>query len=255
MINRDNRVLGLAFCTDNIETIVNATLDNQYLGERINLLITPNVDHVVTMNKDSLFKEICESAWLLTADGWPVVKLLQHCGVNVAGRITGADLFPKIIDGLAVTTQNPFFVCSSEEAAQFYIEWLTERGYSTPEQRVAVPAFGFEKDELYSEQLVQKINALQTTHLFFGVGAPKSEKWMYRYRDQLPQMVGFGFGAALDFYAGLKSRAPEWVQKIGMEWFWRLSSEPKRLAKRYLVSSWVFLGIAIRESNRLNGTK
>ncbi|WP_413284585.1 WecB/TagA/CpsF family glycosyltransferase [Vibrio sp. MA40-2] len=260
-MKKSRRILGLEFCTENVDNIVDIIVNEQVLSTRedqrtltqqqspreLQLLVTPNVDHVVTMTKDPQFKELCQNAWLLTADGFPVVKLLRYCDVDIPGRITGADLFPAIMDRLTVDVHSPFFVCSSTQTAEFLSNWLNNNGFSNAEQRVVVPDFGFENDPSYNQQLIQQINALDTTHLFFGVGAPKSEKWMYTYRNELPNMLGFGFGAGLDFFAGVKKRAPLWVQNIKMEWFWRLSSEPKRLAKRYLVNSWVFLGVALKE--------
>ena len=111
----------------------------------------------------------------------------------------------------------------------------------------ALAQFGFEKDALRTSEMLQQIRAVATTHLFFGVGAPKSELWMQKHRQQLTGMYGFGFGAGLDFFAGTAKRAPQWVQRVNMEWAWRLFSNPRRLAKRYLVDSWSFLRIALTE--------
>ena len=77
--------------------------------------------------------------------------------------------------------------------------------------------------------------------------SPAGQRLDQRHREQLSGMYGFGFGAGLDFFAGTAKRAPQWVQRVSMEWLWRLLSDPRRLAKRYLIDSWAFVRIALTE--------
>lgn len=241
-------VFGLYFSLLDARQIVEKVLEDKCLeNDPLRSVITTNVDHLVNMSKNPEFKTVCQDAWLLTADGFPVYKFLSFIGIDVPARITGADLFPPIIKGLNRQFHTPFLLCSTKETAQFYIHWLKEFGYANAEDLVVIPPFGFEFDDEYSRALVAKIKEKNCTHLFMGVGAPKSELWMAKYRNELKGMYGFGFGAGLDFFANTMKRAPVWMQSTGLEWSWRLLNEPKRLFKRYLVNSWAFLAIASRE--------
>lgn len=218
--------------------------------DEFKLLVTTNVDHLVTMKKNEQFKSLCENAWVVTADGFPVYKFLRFMGHDVKGRITGADLFPEIMGRIKSGLHSPFFIVAQQETANYLIEWLKKNNFSRAEERVVVPAFGFEKDEQYTQTLLTSMKTLNVTHLFFGVGAPKSELWMDSNKGNLQGIKGFGFGAGIDFFAGNMKRAPLWMQQYGLEWLFRLLSEPRRLAKRYLVSSWSFLFLALEEYKR-----
>ena len=246
---------GLDFTGLTVEEIVNEVVaTNKSQDEELKLLITTNVDHLVTMKKNQEFKTVCEHAWILTADGFPVHKFLKFMGHGVKGRITGADLFPEIMNNLNSEHHSPFFVVANQSTAHYLVTWLAERNYSNPEDRVVVPDFGFEKDEQYTQELLDTIAQNNVSHLFFGVGAPKSELWLYKNKNHLKGVKGFGFGAGIDFFAGVTNRAPLWMQKNGVEWAFRLSTEPKRLAKRYLVSSWGFALLAFNEYKLHRGT-
>ena len=103
------------------------------------------------------------------------------------------------------------------------------------------PSFGFEKHEDECEELVRIVNESGANVLLVGVGAPKQEKWIMKYRDKMPEVKVFmALGATIDFEAGTLKRAPKIWQKIGMEWLYRCMKEPKRLFKRYFVDDMQF---------------
>ncbi len=83
--------------------------------------------------------------------------------------------------------------------------------------------------------------------LFVGLGAPKQEKWIWRYKDEINVPVSIAVGASFDFGAGSVKRAPKWMQQIGLEWFFRLCQEPRRLWKRYLVGNIIFIWLVLKE--------
>lgn len=227
-----------------VEQVISTEEDKQ---QDFKLLVTTNVDHLVVMKKNSQFKRLCEDAWIVTADGFPVFKFLRFMGHDVKGRITGADLFPEIMGKLSPINHTPFFVVAQQETANYLKNWLIDNNFDHAEECVIVPEFGFENDAKYTQDILDKIATLNVTHLFFGVGAPKSELWMGSNKAHLKGVKGFGFGAGIDFFAGNMKRAPLWMQKYGLEWMFRLLSEPRRLAKRYLFSSWAFLSLALNE--------
>ena len=103
------------------------------------------------------------------------------------------------------------------------------------------PSYGFEKNEKECEELVKIVNASGANVLLVGVGAPKQEKWIMKYRDRMPNVdVFMALGATIDFEAGTLKRAPKVWQKCGMEWLYRTLKEPKRLFKRYFVDDMQF---------------
>ena len=103
------------------------------------------------------------------------------------------------------------------------------------------PSFGFEKDERECEKLVSLVNESGASVLLVGVGAPKQEKWIMKYKDRMPGVRLFmALGATIDFEAGTLKRAPETWRKLGLEWLYRFFREPKRLFKRYFVDDMKF---------------
>jgi len=138
-------------------------------------------------------------------------------------------------------------VASEIRVAQNLVSHLVSRGFSCDSVGFDVPPFGFESDKIYSSDLANRIREHRTTHLFMGVGAPKSELWVYVHRGELGDCYALCVGAALDFFAGEKRRAPVWMQTFGLEWVWRLLHEPGRLFRRYLINSWAFLAAIGRD--------
>ena len=97
------------------------------------------------------------------------------------------------------------------------------------------PIYGFEKDENEINKIIKIVNDLKPDILAVGLGAPKQEKFIYKYKDKLNVPISLAIGASIDFEAGNIKRAPIWMQKSGLEWFYRLCKEPKRMFKRYII--------------------
>lgn len=217
------------------------------------LLITPNVDHIIILHENTEYRAACDYAWKLTVDGFPVERFLRLVGVNIPERVTGADLFPEIMQGLDPTRHRPCFAVATEETKHFIENWLKAHGFDDQTSLVEVPPFGFEKNEEFARVFIAKMKSVSGSHLFMGVGAPKSEIWAYQHRAELANTCTFCFGAGIEFFSKNLKRAPVWMQENGLEWVWRLCSEPKRLAKRYLINSWKFFYFCGKEffANRL----
>ena len=109
------------------------------------------------------------------------------------------------------------------------------------------PKYGFENDEKYINDMIELINNLNPDILAVGLGAPKQEKFIYKYKDRLKVPVSLAIGASIDFEANVIKRAPIWMQKSGLEWFYRLIKEPKRMFKRYIVDDMKFFKIALKD--------
>jgi N-acetylglucosaminyldiphosphoundecaprenol N-acetyl-beta-D-mannosaminyltransferase len=109
------------------------------------------------------------------------------------------------------------------------------------------PPFGFHMDEAEDQRCVRRITDAAPDILFVGLGAPKQEKWIYAHYKELGVPVCIGIGVTFEFVAGMVSRAPEWMQRHGLEWFWRLLKEPLRLWKRYLIDDMRFFWLVMRQ--------
>ncbi len=215
-------------------------------GDGPRLIVTTNIDHVVQLAEVPAFRTAYDNAWAVTADGWPVVAYARLVGGYGGGRVTGADLFPLIA---AELTAEHRIVClaSSERTAVGLRERLEREGVPPSVTEVIVPPYGFEADPVYGTMLARRIRAFGTTHLFMGVGAPKSEIWVDQHRETLGDLYACCFGAALNFYAGTRRRAPMLMQRLGLEWLWRMMGEPRRLIARYGRGAPRYLMLVLRD--------
>jgi exopolysaccharide biosynthesis WecB/TagA/CpsF family protein len=216
------------------------------LGSGLRAVVTANVDHVVQIARRPEFSEAYERAWVATADGMPVYLYASLRGAPVRERVTGCDLVADVIGSLRPDRHCCFFVVSSDIISVRLSEYLRARGFHPDALAACVPPFGFERDCVFSAELARRIREHGTTHLFMGVGAPKSETWTDAQRHRLGDCYVLSVGAALDYFVGARTRAPIWMQKTGFEWLWRFLHEPVRLFPRYFIASWGFL-VAVRD--------
>ncbi|HEY5797596.1 MAG TPA: WecB/TagA/CpsF family glycosyltransferase [Bosea sp. (in: a-proteobacteria)] len=248
-------MFGLQFSCESIDDIAREICTSPVPnGAGIRLLATLNVDHVVNLRRNADFRQAYRSAWKVTIDGMPILIYARLRRIGTKSRVTGASLFPVVFDGLKPGVHRPFFVPSNQITANILRERLLAAGFDDAQIGIRVPEFGFEADPVASLALEHQIAALRPTHIFFGVGAPKSEIWIDRHRAVLGDAYGLAVGAALDFHAGTQRRAPGWMQKVGLEWFWRFALQPRRMFRRYFVDSWLVFG-AIAEDLQSGGGK
>lgn len=210
------------------------------------MVVTANTDHIVQLRHNAEFRAAYGSAWAATIDGTPVLLYARLKGARALARITGADLVSVLIPALSPRRQRCFFVVSTAETAERLGADLQSRGFPAETMGFEVPPRRFEDDVEYGNALAKRIEGHRATHLFLGVGAPKSEVWAHRHRNRLGDCYVLCVGTALDFHVGLRRRAPVFIRHCGLEWLWRFGQEPRRLFNRYFVRSWGVLG-AIRE--------
>ncbi|WP_406857051.1 WecB/TagA/CpsF family glycosyltransferase [Alsobacter sp. KACC 23698] len=240
-------LFGYQPATDDLETLTAEVTQRVRGNEPARLVVTMNVDHVVQLAKRADFRAAYSSAWLVTIDGAPVSAFAKLKGLKGATRVTGADLFAQVFDRLSPGRQRPFFVVSSPEVGEALGKDLVARGFAPGEYAFHIPEFGFERSERATNDLLVAIERFAPTQIFFGVGAPKSEIFVAQHRDRLGSCYVLCVGAGIEYRAGILKRAPVAWQKAGMEWLWRLASDPKRLYRRYLVDSWRFLYLASQD--------
>lgn len=200
------------------------------------VLITPNVDHFVKLQKDKDFYDAYQQAEWVICDSkivYFVSKLMRKALIEA---IPGSSFFSKFYmyhkDDLNCKI---YLLGAAEGVADKAMQKINEKVGRSIVVGAHSPSFGFEKNEDECKELVRLVNASGANVLLVGVGAPKQEKWIMKYNPQMPNVKLFmALGATIDFEAGNIERAPMWMQKIGMEWFFRLCKEPKRMGKRYL---------------------
>jgi len=211
------------------------------VGQGAALLVTMNLDHVVQLRTNAAFRAAYDRAWVVTIDGAPVFKYAKLRGLTTPERCPGSDLLVKLVDRLRPGVHRPYFIVSRDETGERLVALLVARGFEAGAVGFASPAFGFEKDPVQSEALCKQIREHGTTHLIVGVGAPKSEIWVDQYRGELGDLYACGFGSGADFLVDVAKRAPKLFRRMGIEWLWRVGSDPRRLWRRYFVDSWAFI--------------
>lgn len=212
-------------------------------------IVTPNVDHVVKVQTDVGLQAAYKNASLIVTDGKPVVWAANFLGVNIPGTVPGSDLVPAIFDDaqLQQTPLTVFLLGAMPGVANRAREVIHSKWPMVKVVGTLSPDFGFDKNEVDSKAICAIVNASKADLLVLGLGAPKQEIWITQYAPQLSVKVSLCVGATIDFLAGEKVRAPIWMRKVGLEWLHRMLSEPKRLAKRYLVDAVVFPKLVLSE--------
>lgn len=203
-------------------------------------IITPNVHHLILLENDEEFRRIYQNASLVVADGMPLIWASKFLGTPLKEKISGSDLVPEICKVAARKGYKLFFLGGRSGAVQKAKEKLEGRFPFIKIVGVYVPPFGFENYRSEDEKIVKLIKESNPDILLVGLGAPKQEKWIYKHSKELNVPVSIGVGATFEFIAGVVKRAPRWMQKVGLEWLWRLMMEPQRLWKRYLIDDMRF---------------
>jgi N-acetylglucosaminyldiphosphoundecaprenol N-acetyl-beta-D-mannosaminyltransferase len=191
------------------------------------------VHTVMLCKEDAELREAVLNSDLTVPDGQPLVWAMNALGHDLPSRVYGPDLMEKACERAVDTGVRMYLYGGRNQGALVQLALnLRQRfpglqivgGYSPPYRDLT-------DDE--SDAVAKEINRSRADIVWVGIGAPKQEKWMARMRDRLDAPVLVGVGAAFDFHAGLVAQAPAWMQRIGLEWLFRLGTEPRRLWRRY----------------------
>lgn len=191
------------------------------------------------------FAALVNSADLVTPDGMPLVWLMRLKGQRAQQRVYGPTLMLHVLEAAAREDLPVGFYGSSPLVLQSLSERMSQR---FPGLKIAYsfspPYSGMGNSE--DQSIVEEINASGARILFIGLGCPKQEIWMAEHRGKI-NAVMLGVGAAFDFHAGVKPQAPAWLQRLGLEWLFRLLTEPRRLWRRYLIHNYRFAFLAMKD--------
>jgi N-acetylglucosaminyldiphosphoundecaprenol N-acetyl-beta-D-mannosaminyltransferase len=219
-------------------------------------VVTPNVDHVCIAETDPELRAAYRDAFLSLPDGQPLLWMAKGYGTPLPAKVSGSDLIGPLLAESARLGKTVFFLGSSEASCAEAARRLAE---SMPTLRL----LGWEcpRFEPFSENLEELFGAFETIRaakpdiVLFAFGNPKQEYAMWRYQDQYFPAVGLGVGASIDFLAGSVERAPQWMSAAGLEWLFRLTQEPGRLWRRYLVRDRAILGIFWRTRRQVRSQR
>ena len=216
-------------------------------------VVTPNVDHVVTLQHHAELRAAYQNASLVLADGWPIVAASRWLRKPLAERVAGSDLVPAVF--AAAEENHPLRAYLLGAAAGVGVRAAKNIQERWPDVKIVgvdSPPVGFERYQDENELILSRIAAAEPDLLIVGLGAPKQELWVHAHRRSLRCKAAICAGATIDFLAGEKHRAPKWMRGLGLEWLHRFVSEPRRLGRRYLKDALVFPRIVWRESQLVN---
>lgn len=202
-----------------------------------------NVAKLVNMRRDAMLRESVLSGDMILADGAPVVWLSRWKGTPLPERVAGIDLMFGLLKRAQEKSWRVYLLGAKEDVLENVVATI-ERDY--PGAIVAGHRHGYfcEADE---EGIANGVRDARADILFVAMSSPKKEIFMKRWGGVMAVPVVHGVGGSFDVMAGFTRRAPRWMQRVGLEWFYRMMQEPRRMARRYLVTNAVFLGICVAE--------
>jgi N-acetylglucosaminyldiphosphoundecaprenol N-acetyl-beta-D-mannosaminyltransferase len=216
------------------ETALLAELEHQLQAGQGFAVATLNLDHVVKMRRDPAFLSAYRAHSHVVADGNPIVWLLRLAGRPDVRLVPGSELIEPVA-ALAARLGTPLgFLGSTEGVLASAADQLKARHKGLRIAACLSPAYGFDPTSPQADELLDQLAASGARICLLALGAPKQEVLAARGLARHPQLGFLSIGAGLDFIAGHQTRAPVWVRKLAMEWLWRMLSNPKRLARRYL---------------------
>ena len=215
------------------------------------VVVTPNVDHLVRLDRASAgFRALYASADAIFADGMPLVWASRMLGdTPLPERVTGSDLFVSLAQRCAASGL-PVFILGGMPGQEAGLTAELAARFPGLKAVVFSPSMQFDPVGAEGEEALRRIAQAAPAIVFVCLGMPKQEVWAMTHRHAIQASLVMCVGAAMEFALGHKRRAPAWMQRSGLEWLWRLVSEPRRLARRYLVSSLRFVRLLRAERQR-----
>lgn len=228
-----NKINIHSFETDELKTKLSHILLSQ--GKQ-QIITTFNLDFLRISEKNKDFLHICKNSLWNLPDGIGITSLIRLMYKNNIARITGNDIFLILLNLANNNLLNVALIGSSEDVLDKVKEKINSE-YSNLMDRLLIisPPFHFENNIDINNEVVRNIEEFKPDIVFAALGCPRQEIWLWNHMHLFGSKLNIGVGAAFDYYSGIKKRSPRFLQKTGMEWLWRLYSEPGRLFKRYIL--------------------
>ena len=223
------RVLGVRVDCVGLDATLDWIARAVEVGGRCRQVATVNPEFVMHARRDGEFAAILEGADLATADGSGVLWAVRRRGCRLAEKVAGSDLVPRLAERAAAADWRVFFLGAQPGVAEEAARRLSRRfpGFA------AVGTWAGTPEPEGDPESLRRIAATGAQLVLVAYGHPKQERWIARNRDRLPVAVAIGVGGAFDFEAGRVRRAPAWMRRLHLEWFYRLLRQPWR-ARRML---------------------
>lgn len=200
-----------------------------------------NAGKVVLMQRNAALTSVVRDCDLVSADGQSIVWAGRLLGAQVPERVAGIDLMERLLAEAEARRWPVYFLGARPEVLERFVEVVRER---FPRIEIAGARDGYFADDA---EVADEIGGSGARLLFVGMSSPRKESFL---AAQLPRMGGvfaMGVGGSFDVWAGKTKRAPLWMQRRGLEWFYRFAQEPRRMWRRYLVGNARFVGLVVRE--------
>jgi N-acetylglucosaminyldiphosphoundecaprenol N-acetyl-beta-D-mannosaminyltransferase len=206
--------------------------------------VVVNVDKLVKASRDPELRQIINDCALVNVDGMPVVWASRLLGKPLKERVAGVDLFEALMRHAAEKGWRVFLLGAREEVVS-KVATTYQRKY--PRLTLAGYRNGYWKGEEEERKVVEQIRDSQADLLFVAISSPKKEQFLGRYQAEMKIPFAMGVGGTFDVSIGLVKRAPVWMQRSGLEWFYRFLQEPRRMFRRYFIDDMAFFWLFIKE--------
>jgi N-acetylglucosaminyldiphosphoundecaprenol N-acetyl-beta-D-mannosaminyltransferase len=209
--------------------------------------VVVNVDKLVKASRDEQLRQIINDCALVNVDGMPVVWASRLLGKPLKERVAGVDLFEALMRRAGDKGWRVFLLGAREEVVSA-VKATYERKY--PNLVIAGYRNGYWNGEQEEAAVVEQIQAARADLLFVAISSPKKEQFLGRYQAAMQIPFAMGVGGTFDVAIGRVRRAPLWMQKSGLEWFYRFLQEPRRMFRRYFIDDMAFVWLFIKEAAR-----
>ena len=207
--------------------------------------VVVNVDKLVKASRDPELRRIVNECALVNADGMPVVWASRLLGKPLKERVAGIDLFEALMRRAGEKGWRVFLLGAREEVVAAVAETYRQR---YPQLAIAGWRNGYWKGELEEAQVAEQVRASGADLLFVAISSPKKEQFLGRWQAEMKIPFAMGVGGTFDVAIGLVKRAPRWMQRAGLEWFYRFLQEPRRMFRRYFIDDMAFIWLFIKEA-------
>lgn len=222
--------------------VTNSSVDNS-----TRIVVTPNVDFIIRADSDEEFRTIINKADVSVCDSAVVLNSSWIVKRRLKAKITGFDAMSILLKEAQKNQEAIYLMGSTSENIKAAAENIRK---THPGLVIGGVSDGFFDTKTESEERVRLINESNAKYLFIGMGSPRQEMWAYQNKNALNVRYILSIGGLFDIYSGKTKRAPMLLQIIGMEWFWRMLCEPKRLWRRYLVEDMRYFRLLFRDMKK-----
>jgi N-acetylglucosaminyldiphosphoundecaprenol N-acetyl-beta-D-mannosaminyltransferase len=242
------KILNIDINSSGLENILRKASQMVDSGHKF-YVCTVNAYQTVKASEDKMFLKVLNDAAIVIPDGMPLVWYSRLLKKPVSERISGYDFFCNFSKIASKKKYSYFFFGGKSDAVLEKIKHRLKKEFSNIKVTGSIcpPIMDSFPDE-YDDYVTSTINKCRPDILWVGVSAPKQEKWIYKNIGRLNIKMAFGIGAAFNFYANTVRRAPAWMQRVGLEWLYRIHKEPKRLFKKYMVNNTKFIILVFKDS-------